>query len=121
MAYAGAIARQPTSWYRKTTRTWTDATKVIRNTTQRTSGFAFGTTSSTVSGVVYQNSSPVVRTVRVYRRDNGDLLGTTTSDGSGNFSFKLNGYTGKVFVIAFDDITAAPDYNAQIYDLVVPA
>ena len=123
MTAFGAVAHQPSDRYSKTTRVWTDATKVIRSTSRSTATFASGVKSSVVSGLVFEGSTPVTRLVRVYRRDTGELLGTTNSvaGSGGSFSMQLNGYTGKVYVIAFDDITSAPDYNAQIYDLVVPA
>jgi hypothetical protein len=77
--------------------------------------------SSGVSGSVKQNGVNAARLVRVYRRDNGELIGSDVSDsGTGSFSVQLNGFVGSVFVIAFDDTGTSPDFNAAIYDLVVP-
>lgn len=59
------------------------------------------------------------RTVRAYRRDTGALVGNTTSDASGNYSF----YTptlDEVTVIALDDQTSGTYYNDQVIR-VIPA
>lgn len=74
-----------------------------------------------VSGTVSQNGSPVSRLVRVYCRDTGELLRFGYSNPStGEFSIHVGPFTGKVYVIAFDDTGTSPDYNAQILDLVNP-
>lgn len=73
-----------------------------------------------VSGVVRDSGLFVSRVVRAYDRATGEFLGETKSspvDGS----FVLDGCgRSEVFVVAFDD-NNAPDYNAIIYDRVVPA
>lgn len=126
MAYLGVIGtyqKKPT--YRIPTRAWTDATRVIRSSTSQRAGFTYtpilgSVPSSNVAGYVRQGAVGVSRMVRIYRRDTGILLGSTYSSASGAFSFQLNGFAGEVFVIAFDD-ALAPDFNAQIYDRIVPA
>lgn len=107
--------------FRKTDRTWGDSTKVLRCKLTARAGFGYRGPSSTVSGVVMQDGSAVARLVRVYRRDTGELVGYETSGLDGVFSVSLHGYAGEVFIIAFDDALSAPNYNAQIYDRVVPA
>ena len=121
MAALGAIGRQEINHYRLTNRTWTDATKVIRSAVPDSAGFAYGASTSTLSGVTKKNSTGVPRTVRVYRRDNGALLASVRSDSSGNFVAHLNGFTGYVFIMEFDDLSDTPNKNAIVYDLVVPA
>lgn len=77
--------------------------------------------SVTVSGTVQQNGTPAARVVRAYRRYDGKLLGETTSDPTtGAFSIDCLGTTGQVYVLALDDTGTAPDYNAQIKDLIIP-
>lgn len=58
--------------------------------------------------------------VRAYRRDNGALLGEDVSVAGGVFSITINGYDGEVTCIAYDDTGSAPDYNAIVFDRVVP-
>lgn len=78
-------------------------------------------TSAWVKGVVKQEGLFVVRKLRVYRRDTGVLLAEGRSnDGLGKFNISWEGYTGQVYVIVFDDASLAPDYNAEIFDLVTP-
>lgn len=74
-----------------------------------------------LSGTVKQNGTPVARVVRAYCRLTGERLGETTSDPTtGAFSINAKGRTDYCYVIAFDDLGVAPDYNAAIYDLVLP-
>lgn len=72
-----------------------------------------------VSGTVEEDGTPVVRMVRAYRRDNGAFLGQTMSGPDGKFQLRFHGFSGKVFVIAFDDDNL-PQYNAQVYDDITP-
>lgn len=75
----------------------------------------------TISGTVKQNGTPVQRMVRAYHRKTGQCLGETLSAaGSGAFSINALGWTDECYVVAFDDLTQSPDYNAQIFDLVIP-
>ena len=74
-----------------------------------------------ISGTVKENGSNVARTVRAYCRLTGELLGEATSDaGTGAFSINARGRTDNCYVVALDDLNSAPDYNAVIYDLVLP-
>lgn len=73
-----------------------------------------------LSGTVTQNGAPVVRTVRAYDRASGLLIGQTTSGADGSFSILARHYRGPCYVLALDDLTQAPDYNAEIFDLVTP-
>lgn len=75
---------------------------------------------TSISGTVTESGVPVARIVRAYSRASGALRGQTTSDAiTGHFSIGLSGI-GQVFVVALDDTGVAPDYNAKIFDLVVP-
>jgi len=59
------------------------------------------------------NGNGVARTVRVYRRDSGALLGSTTSSAlTGAYSFS-DAYTGEVNVVMLDD-SAGTTENDQI-------
>lgn len=74
-----------------------------------------------ITGTVKQNGVVAARLVRAYRRLNSEFLGEATSDGvTGTFSINARGKTDACYVIAFDDTGSAPDYNAQIFDLVIP-
>lgn len=60
------------------------------------------------------------RTVRAYRRDTGDLVGSVSSDAStGNFSFNCKSLGPHTVVFLDDD--AGTQYNALVIDRVVPA
>ena len=67
-----------------------------------------------VSGVVYDDTGAVaIRTVRLYDRETGELLSTTTTAADGSYAFSLNS-AGEVQVIAMDD-TAGTLYNDLIH------
>lgn len=73
-----------------------------------------------ISGVVQEQGALVDgRTVRVYSRATGELLGTAVTAGGGAYSIPV-GYTDQVFVVAFD-AAGAPDLNAAILDKLTPA
>lgn len=75
----------------------------------------------TLSGTVSVLGTPTSGlVVRAYRRDNGAFLGEAVSAGGGAFSIKTVGYNGEVTVIAYDNTGVAPDYNAEIFDRVIP-
>jgi len=84
------------------------------------SGFyAFNATPYVVTGHVYESSSPVARTVRVYQRDNGALVASGVSSAvDGSFSIPCS-YNSGCYVVALDDDEGA-SYNALIFDRVVP-
>lgn len=67
-----------------------------------------------ITGTVYDasGSAAASRTVRAYRRDTGALLGETTSDSGGAYSFTLT-YAGECNVVALDD-SAGTVYNDLI-------
>ena len=69
---------------------------------------------ATTSGTILDiNGNGVARTVRVYRRDTGALLGSVLSSAlNGTYSFS-DAYTGEVQVILLDDAAGAVE-NDQI-------
>lgn len=85
-------------------------------------GYAAWPGTYSVSGTVKEGGVGVARVVRAYRRDTGEFVGETTSAGDGTFSLQ-SAHAGnrQIYVIALDALGSAPDYNAQIFDLVVPA
>jgi len=72
-----------------------------------------------ISGTVKENGTGVVRTVRAYRRDNGEFLQEQTSASNGTYTFDLF-YSGEVYVIALDDASGT-SFNALIFDKVTPS
>lgn len=85
-------------------------------------------TTGAISGTVQEETSPGVYaaksgvTVRLYWRLSGQLIASTTSDGSGLFSFAGLDPTASqlYFVLAFDD-AAGTVYNIAPADLLTPA
>lgn len=74
-----------------------------------------------VSGTVKQNGVLVSRLVRAYHRKTGQVLGEAYSDATtGVFSIETVGLEDNCYVVALDDIAQTPDFNALIYDLVIP-
>jgi len=72
-----------------------------------------------VAGVVKQDGNPVERTVRAYKRASGELLGETTSLTDGRFEIELFSQD-EVYAVALDDTSDADDFNALIFDRIVP-
>lgn len=73
----------------------------------------FAVVSYTVSGMVQQEGGAASRTVRLYRRDTGALLGSTTSNATtGAYSF-TTAFNGEVQVVCLDD-AAGTTYNDLI-------
>lgn len=73
----------------------------------------FALASYTVSGLVKQDGVAAARTVRLYQRDTGALLGTTTSNAiTGAYSF-TTAFNSEVQVVCLDDFTGTI-YNDQI-------
>jgi hypothetical protein len=65
------------------------------------------------SGTVSLNNVPVSRELKIFRRDNGALLGSTTSySGTGNYYFEL-AFGGHIDVVCSDDLSE-PYYNDLI-------
>jgi hypothetical protein len=74
-----------------------------------------------VTGTVYESGTPKSNwLVRLYRRDNGVWLGDARTNGTGSFFFTVIGYNGEVTCVAYDDTSVSPDYNALVYDRVIP-
>ena len=73
------------------------------------------------TGYVYEenNSSPVSRTVRIYNRDTGDLIDSTTSSGNGYYYIETT-YSGSHYLVALDDNTGT-QYNLAVLDRMAPA
>ena len=101
------------------------ASPVQRNSTptQRTVAFTAGAAGSplgsgvSVSGTVQELGVNVSRKLYVYDHSNGELLDTTTSDGSTGAFTVLARSRNQVFVVAMDPTT----YQAQVYDRITPA
>lgn len=72
-----------------------------------------------VSGTVEEEGSSVERTVRIYKRSTGELVAETTST-YGEFMFDEIPSQDEHYVVALDDISDETDYNALIYDRIVP-
>ena len=67
-----------------------------------------------VSGTILDtNGNPVARTVRVYRRDTGALLGETNSSPTTGAYSVSNAYAGEVQVVMLDDAAGTIE-NDQI-------
>lgn len=73
-----------------------------------------------MGSVVDALSSPLARMVRAHDNTTGRLAGETTSGEDGVFLLRVPRSLGGPFnVVAFDDINAAPDYNAVVKSSVV--
>jgi len=70
------------------------------------------------NGYITQDTEPVVRAVRLYRRDTGALVDSTTSNDLGYY-YLTTVISGEHFIVAFDD-DAGVVYNAQILDKLMP-
>lgn len=57
--------------------------------------------------------------VFVHRRDTGELIGKTVSDGSGAFSCDIGSYAGTVYAVCVDEVSGV-NYPAQVFDLITP-
>jgi hypothetical protein len=72
---------------------------------------------TTVGGSVQENGTPVAgRKVEVYDRITGELISSTVSDASGNYSVPALGRAA-VRVVGSDP----PTYNSIVYDNVIPS
>jgi len=71
------------------------------------------------SGTVLAQGVPAEREVLAYRRDTGELVGTTASvSGTGAFYLETT-HSGDHYVVCLDD-SAGDVYNALVYDYIVP-
>lgn len=76
----------------------------------------------TFSGTVQESGVPKVGwVVRAFRRDNGVLQAETRSVSGGAFTITIPNASGEYTFVAYDDTGASPDFNALIFDRVVPA
>lgn len=74
----------------------------------------------TLSGVVTQELVNVARVVRLYRRSDGQLVASTTSNATtGAFSFTGLPAGVEYYVVYLDDEANLPNFNAKIFDQVV--
>lgn len=111
MADLGAIGISHPLAYRRLLPTWAEDHR----------GLLAIPVNGTLSGTVKQAGTPVAgRWVRLYYRKNGFLIGSVRSGPSGEFSFGGLDPGDQYFVIAFDDLNQAPDFNAVIFDLLTP-
>jgi hypothetical protein len=75
---------------------------------------------ASVDGYVTELDVPVVRTVRLYRRDTGALTDSTTSSGASGYYYLTTLVSGtEHFAVAFDD-ASGESYNALIIDKITP-
>ena len=73
-----------------------------------------------ITGTVEEDGVFVERTVRLYKRSTGELVDEGISDSvDGGFSLITPDQT-EHYVVALDDISDVTDYNALIYDRVIP-
>jgi hypothetical protein len=78
-------------------------------------------TGQRISGTVKENGALVARTVRVYSRATGEMLQQGVSSAvDGTFSLECAGAT-EVYAVALDDESTTPNFNAIIYDQIIPA
>jgi hypothetical protein len=70
-------------------------------------------------GYITENTLPVERPVKLYRRSNGALINSTTSAASDGYYYLTTTYNEEHFIIAFDD-ASGEDYNALILDKLDP-
>lgn len=70
------------------------------------------------SGYVYEQGSPVARTLYLHNRDGGDLMDTTTSSGNGYYYLETI-VSGSHYIVCLDD-SAGEDYNDLIIGDIYP-
>lgn len=60
------------------------------------------------------------RLIRAHKASNGDVLGEGTSLIDGTFTVYASGaFSGAAYILAFDDLGIAPDYNAAIQSNII--
>ena len=74
-----------------------------------------------IEGTVKEEGVGVERTVRLYKRSDGSLIGETTSAADGSFSIGGAIDNEEYYVVALDDTSDVTDYNALIYDRIIPS
>jgi len=70
-------------------------------------------------GYITEEGSPVIREVRLYYRDTGQLMDETTSSGVGGYYYLTTTISGEHFIVVFDD-DIGKSYNALILDKLLP-
>lgn len=96
---------------------WCARTDLPQDNQSRAISFPAGPV-KVLAGEVQEDSVPVAgKLVRVYNKRTGDYVGEAITDGSGVFSIPAQDPNLPHFVVAFDD----PEYNAKVYDNVMPA
>jgi hypothetical protein len=73
-----------------------------------------------LNGTVKELGLPVQRLIRMYRRDNGALMCSITSNADGTFTLPSNAYNGEHYVIALDD-DAGVDYEPLVFGRLIPS
>jgi len=71
------------------------------------------------SGIVSVNSTPVVRDLKLFRRDNGLFLGSTTSSGGTGEYYIESSFGGHHSIVCSDD-AALPNYNDLLMSKCLP-
>jgi hypothetical protein len=73
-----------------------------------------------LSGTVLNAGQPVENClVRCYYRHTGDFVAQTWTNSAGGFTFINLTRDDMYYVAAFDDTGSLPNYNAQIYDMLL--
>ena len=70
-------------------------------------------------GYITEEEIPVSRTVRLYYRNTGELIATTTSNADTGYYYLTTTTSGEHFIVTFDD-EAGEDYNSLILDKLLP-
>jgi hypothetical protein len=70
------------------------------------------------SGYVYEQGSPIQRTLYLHNRSDGGLEDSTTSSGNGYYYLETT-YSGAHYIVCLDD-PAGEDYNDLIIGNVIP-
>lgn len=80
-----------------------------------------GTHTRAITGSVVDGAgNPLARTVRAHYQKNGAVVGEAVSNASGAFSIPVPASAvDPIYLLAFDDLGTAPDYNAAIQSGVV--
>ena len=73
-----------------------------------------------LTGTVTQLGIPCARKLRCYRRSDGHMVAETISDAvTGAYSFTGLATDEMYYIVAFDDMSENPDFNALVLDQLV--